>query len=199
MPNGVSRRAVLPGQACRTLSPPRLNDVQFPYCGPPTHETRALERKEGASPGNAAELSVQATRAAGFGVAGLIGGSAATRPGLAERLNHEELPRLSGAPPLGGTAGGRRGTFSRYLPAGGTGIDHSAPPTVRVVRRSCRVAGSTPGQTHFLVLNPLLNPGTLRKQKEPGPKTWLFSDNAHARPLEQTMVPRTGFEPVPPP
>lgn len=50
---------------------------------------------------NTAELSVQASRAAGVEVAGLIGGSASTRPGLAEQLNHEELPRLCKTPLLG--------------------------------------------------------------------------------------------------
>lgn len=50
---------------------------------------------------NAAELSVQAARAAGVEVLGLIGGSASPEPRLAEQLNHGELTRICQLPLLG--------------------------------------------------------------------------------------------------
>jgi len=46
-------------------------------------------------------LTVQALRAAGLGVSGLVLGSWPAEPGLTERLNREELPALTGTPLLG--------------------------------------------------------------------------------------------------
>lgn len=50
---------------------------------------------------NAAELTVEAARARGLTVAGLIGGSLPAEPDLATRLNLAELPRVTGVPLLG--------------------------------------------------------------------------------------------------
>ena len=50
---------------------------------------------------NHSVLTVQAIRAAGLGVAGLVLGSWPASPGLTERLNREELPGLTGVPLLG--------------------------------------------------------------------------------------------------
>ena len=50
---------------------------------------------------NAAELTVEAARARGLDVVGLIGGSLPAQPDLATRLNLEELPHVTGVPLLG--------------------------------------------------------------------------------------------------
>ena len=50
---------------------------------------------------NHSVLTVQALRAAGLAVHGLVLGSWPTGPGLTEQLNREELPRLTGVPLLG--------------------------------------------------------------------------------------------------
>ena len=50
---------------------------------------------------NHSVLTVQAVRAAGLQVAGLVLGSWPGEPGLTERLNREELPGLTGVPLLG--------------------------------------------------------------------------------------------------
>lgn len=50
---------------------------------------------------NHTELTVDALRARGFEPAGLVIGSWPAEPGLAERCNREELPRVTGLPLLG--------------------------------------------------------------------------------------------------
>ena len=50
---------------------------------------------------NHSVLTVQALRAAGLDVSGLVLGSWPAAPGLTERLNREELPGLTGVPLLG--------------------------------------------------------------------------------------------------
>ncbi|AWB83444.1 dethiobiotin synthase [Corynebacterium liangguodongii] len=50
---------------------------------------------------NAAELTVEAARARGLTVLGLIGGSLAQEPDLATRLNVAELPVVTGVPLIG--------------------------------------------------------------------------------------------------
>ncbi|MDO4686121.1 MAG: dethiobiotin synthase [Corynebacterium sp.] len=51
---------------------------------------------------NAAELTVEAARARGLDVVGLIGGAMPEHPDLATSLNIAELPRVTGVPFLGG-------------------------------------------------------------------------------------------------
>lgn len=60
---------------------------------------------------NHAELTVGALRARGLEPAGLVIGSWPTDPGLAERCNREDLPRVTGVPLLG------------VLPAGSGALD----------------------------------------------------------------------------
>ena len=55
---------------------------------------------------NHSVLTVQALRAAGLDVSGLVLGSWPAAPGLTERLNREELPRLTGVPLLGAVPDG---------------------------------------------------------------------------------------------
>lgn len=59
---------------------------------------------------NHTELTVQALRARGIEPSGLIIGSMPAEPGLAERLNREDLPRVTGVPVLAEIAEGA-GTF----------------------------------------------------------------------------------------
>ena len=47
---------------------------------------------------NHTELTVQAVRAAGLVVAGLVLGDVSASPGIAERVNVDELPRVTGVP-----------------------------------------------------------------------------------------------------
>lgn len=55
---------------------------------------------------NAAELTVEAARARGLEVLGLIGGSLPAEPDLATRENLAELPRVTGVPLLGSLPAG---------------------------------------------------------------------------------------------
>ena len=55
---------------------------------------------------NHSVLTVQALRAAGLAVRGLVLGSWPADPGLTERLNREELPGLTGVPLLGAVPAG---------------------------------------------------------------------------------------------
>ena len=50
---------------------------------------------------NAAELTVEAARARGIHVKGLVGGMLPQEPDLATRLNITELPKVTGVPLLG--------------------------------------------------------------------------------------------------
>ncbi|MFT4124771.1 MAG: dethiobiotin synthase [Gordonia sp. (in: high G+C Gram-positive bacteria)] len=61
---------------------------------------------------NHAELTVQAIRAAGLRPAGLVIGAWPAEPGLAERCNRADLPRLTGVPLVGVVPAGV-GTLSR--------------------------------------------------------------------------------------
>ena len=58
---------------------------------------------------NHSVLTVQAVRAAGHVVAGLVLGSWPAEPGLTERLNRVELPGLTGVPLLGAVPAGAPG------------------------------------------------------------------------------------------
>lgn len=55
---------------------------------------------------NHSELTVQALRARGVEPTGLIIGSMPTEPGLAERLNRDDLPRVTGVPVIAEIAEG---------------------------------------------------------------------------------------------
>ena len=55
---------------------------------------------------NHSELTVQALRARGIEPTGLIIGSMPTEPGLAERLNRDDLPRVTGVPVIAEIAEG---------------------------------------------------------------------------------------------
>ncbi len=55
---------------------------------------------------SATELTVDAVRAAGLPLRGLVIGCWPARPGLAERCNRADLPRLSGVPLLGALPAG---------------------------------------------------------------------------------------------
>ena len=57
---------------------------------------------------NHTELTVGALRARGIEPAGLVVGSWPADPGLAERCNLEDLPRVTGRTPAGRHPGGRR-------------------------------------------------------------------------------------------
>ena len=58
---------------------------------------------------NHTELTVHALRARGIEPTGLIIGSAPAEPGLAERLNREDLPRVTGVPLIGEIPAGAGG------------------------------------------------------------------------------------------
>jgi dethiobiotin synthase len=66
-------------------------------------------------------LTVQALRAASLTISGLVLGSWPADPGLTERLNREELPRLTGTPLLGAVPAGvpalAQAEFRRQAPA----------------------------------------------------------------------------------
>lgn len=55
---------------------------------------------------NHTELTVAALRGRGFGSAGLVIGSWPAEPGLAERCNRDDLPRVTGLPLLGAVPAG---------------------------------------------------------------------------------------------
>lgn len=63
---------------------------------------------------NHTELTVAALRGRGFGSAGLVIGSWPAEPGLAERCNRDDLPRVTGLPLLGA------------VPAGAGALDRAA-------------------------------------------------------------------------